>query len=171
MASATRPAGFRYLNADQVPLETFSPDSPVVTLHRYWRSIVPAPGRLPGRWHLEPADIDDLVIPWIWVVDVIDEAGMPLDYLYRMVGAGNVTLVGRDATGELASTIFGRVDAPFVMGTFDLTVHTAAPTFWVATVPHDGLGEVTIHRGLFPLADDGRTVDTLLCIAAPWPPH
>ena len=170
---ATKPsyADFRLLAAEPAQVDRFPSKSPVVLLRDYWVSIAPAPGVLPGRQHFDPLDVDVGVVPWIFLMDVISGGdGAPLDYLYRLVGTGNVRLVGRDATGELASAVFGRVDAPFVLETFDLTVAKAAPTYWIATVPQDKVGEVTIHRGLFPLARDGSTVDMLLCVAAPWPP-
>ncbi|MEQ9333141.1 PAS domain-containing protein [Thalassobaculum sp.] len=170
---ATKPsyADFRLLAAEPAQVDRFPPLSPVVLLRDYWQSIAPAPGVLPGRQHFDPLDVDVGVVPWIFLMDVIRGGdGVPLDYRYRLVGTGNVQLVGRDATGELASAVFGRVDAPFVLETFDLTVANAAPTYWIATVPQDRIGEVTIHRGLFPLARDGGTVDMLLCVAAPWPP-
>jgi len=169
MTPAWTKVRLRLLKAAPVEVEMFPPRSPVVLLNDYWRSIAPAPGLLPGRRHLDPLDLDRSIMPWIFLMDVIRAEGKPLDYRYRLVGTGNATLVGRDATGELASVVFGRVDASFVLKTFDLTVEQAAPTYWIATVPQDQVGEVTIHRGLFPLAQDGRTVDMLLCVAAPWP--
>lgn len=169
MAATDPTDAFQPLNAEQVRIETFSADSPVTLLHRYWRSIAPTPDALPGRQHLDPLDIDPIILPWLFIMDVERVAGAELDYTYRLVGTGNVTLVGRDATGQRASTVFGRTGSGFVMGTFDQTVASAAPTYWVATVPHERFGHVTIHRGLFPLARDGRTVDMLLCVAAPWP--
>lgn len=172
MASSSNFAVFRLLNAELADVGRFPPHSPAVLLGEYWRSIAPAPGVLPGRQHFDPLDLDARIIRWIFLMDVIRSgADLPLDYLYRLVGTGNVQLVGRDATGELASVVFDRVDAPFVLETFDLTVKKAAPTYWIATVPQDRVGDVTIQRGLFPLARDGRTVDMLLCIAAPWPPE
>ncbi len=170
MATTANYSDYRFLNAERVDAGVFPPQAPVVLLHGYWVSIAPVPGLLPGRQHVDPLAIDVRAMPWIFLMDVIRNGdGAALDYRYRLVGTGNVTLVGRDATGELASAVFGRVDAPFLLETFDLTVATAAPTFWIATVPQDRVGEVTIHRGLFPLARDGRTVDMLLCVAAPWP--
>jgi len=35
----------------------------------YWRSIHPAPGVLPGRQHLDPMAIPD-VLPGVWLLDV-----------------------------------------------------------------------------------------------------
>lgn len=169
MAARANRDQYRLLSADPVGVDAFPADSPVVSLHRYWLSIAPASGVLPGRRHLDPLDIGPSLMPWVFLLDVFREDGMALDYRFRLVGTGNVALVGRDATGHLASAVFGERDAPFVLATFDRTVADAAPTFWIATVPHDRIGDVTIHRGLFPLSGDGRTVDMLLCIAAPWP--
>lgn len=170
MPPANRYAEYRLLHAEPVSAEAFPAQSPVVRLRDYWLSIAPAPGLLPGRRHVDPLDLDRALMPYIFLMAVIREGGRPLDYLYRLVGTGNVKLVGRDATGELASAVFDRVAAPFVLDTFDSTVEQAAPTYWIATVPQDRIGDVTVHRGLFPLAEDGRTVDMLMGIAAPWPP-
>ncbi|GHD56145.1 hypothetical protein GCM10017083_35920 [Thalassobaculum fulvum] len=167
MAAAKKYAEFQLLSADPVDIDSLPAGSPVLQLHDYWRSIAPTRALLPGRQHLDPLDIDPQVMPWVFLMDVVRRDGAPLDYRYRLVGTGNVGLVGRDATGELASAVFNRVDAPFVLDTFDLTVENAAPTYWIATVPNDVIGMVTIHRGLFPMARDGRTVDMLLCIAVP----
>ncbi len=169
MAAAKKYSEFHLLSADSVEIDSIPAGSPVRLLHDYWQSIAPAPGLLPGRQHLDPLDIDPQAMPWIFLMDVIRADGAPLDYRYRLVGTGNVDLVGRDATGELASVVFNRVDAPFVLDTFDLTVARATPTYWIATVPQDKIGMVTIHRGLFPMARDGRTVDMLLCTAVPRP--
>ena len=169
MAAATKYSEFHLLSADPVEIDSMPTGSPVRSLHDYWQSIAPGPGLLPGRQHLDPLDIGPRVMPWVFLMDVIRTDGAPLDYRYRLVGTGNVQLVGRDATGELASAVFDRVDAPFVLDTFDLTVENAAPTCWIATVPNDVVGMVTIHRGLFPMARDGRTVDMLMCIAVPGP--
>lgn len=158
----------RLLSADPVGADAFPAASPVAQLYRYWQSVAPAPGVLPGRQHIDPLGIGASLIPWVFLLDVIRAPGAAVDYRFRLVGTSSVALVGRDATGQLASAVFGKVDALFMLTTFDQTVTDAAPTFWIATVPHDRIGEVTIHRGLFPLARDGRSIDMLLCISAPW---
>jgi len=170
MAAAKKYSQFHLLSADPVEIDSIPAGSPVRSLHAYWQSIAPAADLLPGRQHLDPLDIDPKVMPWVFLMDVLRADDAPLDYRYRLVGTGNVELVGRDATGELASVVFNRVDAPFVLDTFDMTVERAAPTYWIATVPQDRIGMVTIHRGLFPMARDGQTVDMLMCIAVPGHP-
>lgn len=160
---------FQLPHADQVEVDTFPADSSVVALHRYWQSIAPEPGILPGRQHLDPLDIDTAAMPWMFFMDVLREPDGSFDYLYRVVGTGNVALVGKDATGKRANDVFGRDHSAFVLGTFDQTVEAAVPTFWIGRAPHERFGDIVLHRALFPMAGDGRTVDMLLCIAAPWP--
>ena len=108
-------------------------------------------------------------MPWMFFMDVLREADGTYDYLYRVVGTGNVALVGKDATGKRANDAFGRVHSAFVLGTFDQTVESAVPTLWIGGAPHERFGDIILHRALFPMAGDGRTVDMLLCIAVPWP--
>jgi len=170
MTGTTQKLGLQIGNVEQVDIAAFPGDSPVVNLDRYWRSIWPGPDRLPGRRHFDPIEIEPAILPWIFLVEVLREAD-GMDFLFRLVGTGNVTLVGRDATGRRASEVFGKAGAPFLIDTFKDTVTSATPTFWTASVPNDRFGHVSIHRGLFPLAGDGETVDMLLCMAAPWPAY
>jgi hypothetical protein len=46
-------------------------------------------------------------------------------------------------------------------------VSEGVPTFWYAEVPEDRYDFVRVYRGLFPLADDGITVDKLICAVVP----
>jgi hypothetical protein len=75
--------------------------------------------------------------------------------------------VGRDPTGQRASEIFADDEHAFVIETFDQTVNERMPTYWYAEVPQDHYDVVRVYRGLFPLSDDGITVDKLICAAVP----
>src|SRR3546814_18267061 len=67
----------------------------IKALLAYWQSIHPAGGGLPGRRHLDPIDIPEL-LPNIWMIDV--KRG-PLRFRFRLVGTEIVKFTGRDATG------------------------------------------------------------------------
>src|SRR3546814_18827524 len=54
----------------------------IKALLAYWQSIHPAGGGLPGRRHLDPVDIPEL-LPNIWMIDV--KRG-PLRFRFRLVG-------------------------------------------------------------------------------------
>jgi len=90
-----------------------------------------------------------------------------LDYLYRLTGISNVELVGRDPTGQRASEIFVDHEHAFVIETFDQTVNERMPTYSYAEVPPDHNEVVRVYRGLFPLSDDGITIDKLICAEVP----
>lgn len=79
-----------------------SPDDPAADWHarlcrlyEYWRGIHPATG-LPGRQHFDPLAVPDL-LPSLWMVDV---AGPPLRFRYRLVGTAIVGALGREFTGQ-----------------------------------------------------------------------
>jgi len=137
----------------------------VLQLKRY-RETLRVDSRLPSRRQIDPVEIGAILLPWIFLLDVVRD-GDRLDYLYRLVGTSNVELVGRDPTGRLASEIFATEERRFLMETFELTVTSAAPTYWYAEAPQESYGRVRIYRGLFPLSDNGIEVDKLLCIAVP----
>src|SRR3546814_19581662 len=66
----------------------------IKALLAYWQSIHPAGGGLPGRRHLDPIDIPEL-LPNIWMIDV--KRG-PLRFRLRPVGPEIVKFPGRHAT-------------------------------------------------------------------------
>lgn len=155
-----------FLYADRIELEKLPDDSLVRQTHGFWRGLVEAPV-LPARSDFTPSDIPRPVLPWLFIMEVLREPDGQLDYRYRLAGTNNVSVVSRDPTGKRASEIFKNGDRAFMLRSFDATVVEAKPTFWNAAVPHDRLEKIELWRGLFPLAEDRKTVDTLLGIAVP----
>ena len=137
----------------------------VVELEAYWNSL-PCSDGLPSRRNIDPVEIGEALLPWIFLLDVIREDGR-LDYLYRLAGTSNVELVGRDPTGRRSSEIFADDEHAFVIETFDQTVNERVPTYWYVEVPQDHYDVVRVYRGLFPLSDDGITINKLICAAVP----
>lgn len=121
---------------------------------------------LPSRAQFDPISMDRNLLPWIFMLDVLTD-DTEMDYRYRLAGTGNVQLVGRDATGKLASSIFGDEDRRYMMETFHMTVREKCPTYWHAGVPHERNRHVNIFRGIFPLSTDGTNVDILISAAVP----
>ncbi len=157
--------GSPFFGMQEVPLAALDSDGLVRQLERHW-SGWRGGDRLPGRQDLDPLKLGPKLLPWLFLLDVLREAE-GLDYHYRLVGTGNVDLVGRDATGRRASDIFGRDSTRFVLDSFDDTVLRGEPTYWQAVVPNDRFGQATIERGLFPLAGEDGRIDMLMCIAVP----
>jgi len=149
----------------RVSLDALDAKSAIAQIHAYWASLA-STNSLPARRQLDPLDLPPRILPWLFIIEVVQSFPV-LDYRYRLVGTGNTSLVGRDATGHLASEIFAARETDVVPLSFDETVRTAQPTFWLATVPNDRIGSVEIERGLFPLAENGVDVDAVLGVALP----
>ena len=136
-------------------------DPRIRRLYEYWLAIRPAPGILPGRQHLDPVAIPDL-LPWLWMVDV---ERRPLRFRYRLVGTEQVQAMARDLTGrylhEAHPSFLGSASYPAYVAAAErgeIGYRRGPPTFHISK---DYIG---IERLLLPLARDGSTVDILLAI-------
>ena len=154
-----------FLYANRIEYVELPRDSSVLELEHYRRSLATT-DQLPSRSQVDPSNITPSLLPWIFMVDVLNDDAQP-DYRYRLAGTSNVQLVGRDPTGKLASSIFGEHDKAFMMETFHVTIREKQPTYWHAAVPHDQHEFVTVYRGIFPLSSDGENVDILIAAAVP----
>ena len=157
--------GLRHLGARRIALEDLPGNSLVREFDAYWRTAAPS-ATLPNRTAIDPIRIGPRLLPWLFLMEV-KRTGDSLDYRYRLVGTENANLVGRDATGMMASEIFHSAERSFMIESFDITVREALPTFWRAVVPQDRVDLVTIYRGLFPFAGENGSVDLLAGVAVP----
>ena len=129
--------------------------------YEYWVSIHPRGGGLPGRQHVDPTDVPDL-LPWIWMVDVQRQ---PLRFKYRLLGTEYAKAMEADFTGRWIDEVH-----PKFLGSLAYPQYVAAaergeigyikgpPTF------HTPKSYISRERLLLPLARDGCTVDMLLAI-------
>ena len=139
--------------------------SPIQQLENCWRTLA-REGQLPARREIVPAELGAVTLPWIMILDVLRAHG-ELDYKYRLLGTANVGLLGRDPTGKLASDILGKADRATIKASFDQTVQSGKPTYWHAGLPHERDFAVSVYRAVYPLADDGVTVNKLIAAAIP----
>jgi hypothetical protein len=130
-------------------------------LLQYWRSIHP-PAGLPGRQHLDPLAISDL-LPGIWLLDV---QRAPFRLRYRLVGTRIVEAVGRELTGQWLDEAHPHIlKDPNYPSRFQEVVETGVPSrrrgaarLW----RHEDYRE--IENAIFPLATDGHNVDVLMVL-------
>lgn len=149
------------MSAERPPaLDTTHWHPRVARLYRYWLSIHPAGGGMPGRKHFDPVDVPEL-LPGIWLLDV---QHTPFRLRYRLVGTAFVEAVGREVTGQWLDDAHPHLRG--VPGFFDRYQRAAVekhpewrrgkPRIWA----HRDFGE--IENLLLPLAADGATVDILI---------
>ena len=131
----------------------------IVALYEYWRRIAPGPGVLPGRRHLDPADIPKL-LPNVWLVDVV---GVPPRFRARLIGtalqrSGIPLRPGVYVEDPIAPALRERV-----LSEFRFVAETGQPLWFrgAPRAPHD-TAIFELERIFLPLAADGRTVDMLL---------
>jgi hypothetical protein len=133
-------------------------DKRIWRIFDYWRRISPSETVLPGRQHLEPLDLPE-VLRWVWLVDVQRE---PLRFRYRLVGTGHRDAMGADLTGRWVDEVFpgfARLRAHA-----DLVAAAGGETRYCRRAPELPVekGLVRMERVVLPLARDGVTVDMLL---------
>jgi hypothetical protein len=122
-------------------------------LLQYWKSIHPPQG-LPGRQHLDPLAIADL-LAGIWLLDVQRE---PFRLRYRLAGTRIVEAIGREVTGQWLDEAHPHLAGkPEYLERFREVAETGVPSrrrgparLW----RHEDYRE--IENTVFPLATDGQ---------------
>ncbi|HEY9550412.1 MAG TPA: PAS domain-containing protein, partial [Kiloniellaceae bacterium] len=131
----------------------------IKALLAYWQSIHPAGGGLPGRRHLDPIDIPEL-LPNIWMIDV--KRG-PLRFRFRLVGTEIVKFTGRDATGCWLDEIYPGYAESDAFAFHSAVAREGKPGYRKGGVlSNPGRSTIEAERLYLPLAEDGRLVDIVL---------
>lgn len=131
----------------------------IEVLYDYWQSIHPAGGGLPGRRHLDPVDIPEL-LPNIWMFDV---RRAPLRFRFRLVGTEIVKFTGRDVTGRWLDEIYPDYENTEAFRTHRACVESGRPCYRRSGVLSNlGRNDVEAERLYLPLAENGREVDIVL---------
>ncbi len=154
MNPARRELGFEDMNPG-VPLD---PD--IAEIYDYWHGL--APDRLlPGRQHVDPADIPARLLPSLWLLDVQRE---PFRLRYRLVGTAIVEAMRADPTGKFLDDAHPHVKSRAAFfERYARVAHTGIPS------RRRGIAQLWIHADfreienlILPLASDGRNVDIIM---------
>ncbi|WP_120495953.1 PAS domain-containing protein [Kiloniella sp. EL199] len=129
-------------------------------LYDYWRSVTPSNRTLPGRQHINPAEITDL-LSRIALVDV-HYTGTEKQFQYRLWGSVMTEVVGKDCTGKFAHDLFTGQQLQIVQQPFNAVVETRNPHFSEITWDIENREHQSYKRLLLPLAADGQNVNMIL---------
>lgn len=149
------------------PSETIAPIPPadfaswhpkLQRFYRYWQEIHPPHG-LPGRRHLDPLAIADL-LPGIWLLDIQPD---PFRLRYRLVGTRVVDAIGREVTGQWVDEAHPHLTADPAFferyrGVAEMGMPSRRRGKVKAWTPDDYR---EIENLAVPLASDGRMVDVI----------
>jgi len=144
----------------------------IKALFDYWRSIHPAgageggplPPLLPGRRHLDPIDIPEL-LPNIWMIDVLREpqGSDALRFRFRLIGTEIVKFTGRDATGKPLDAVYPDYPNTEAFRAHRAVAESGEPGYRKSGVLSNPERDfVEAERLYLPLAEDGKTVDIIL---------
>lgn len=133
----------------------------VRALYDHWCRIRPGTD-LPGSRHFALSDVPD-ADPNIWIVDVVGE---PPRFRYRRMGANLVRIFEDDFSGRWLDEL--HPDFMTRPGLGDRMHHireTGRPSWRLAVPVMRDANWAQVESLMLPLADDGRTVDTLFCMS------
>lgn len=131
--------------------------------HGYWRSL-PSVNGLPGRQHVDPADIPDL-LPWLVLLDVESPLPRPA-FRFRLAGTGIVKLYGLEITGRTVRQAFPERAAE-LNADFAQTMVARCPTYLRRPLPIPGKHYRSQESLICPLATDGQSIDMLIGVTTP----
>jgi len=140
--------------------------------YAYWLACRPAPGMLPGRQHIDPLAIPDL-ISRLWMVDVVRVAPSPiapqgLRFRYRLVGTREVETLQREVTGHWFDAVHARSRGrPVTLDRFAQIAEQGVATYRKGSVNliHHKDHQI-VENCMVPLATDGRRVDIIAIFSA-----
>jgi hypothetical protein len=130
-------------------------------IYGYWWDIAPI-GELPGRQHIEPASIQELM-PWLMLMDVVVSDAGPR-FRFRLVGMRTAERFGKDATGLWLDDVTSGRQLQTVSDRFCTVVNTKAPIHYEDNSYAHGNEQVAIDTLALPLATDGQAVDMLMLV-------
>lgn len=139
-----------------------SADPRLRRLFLHWQAIHPGEGVLPGRQHIDPAAIPEL-LPFVWLADVYRD---PLRFRYRLLGTEHAHVFGRDYTGSWLDEVHVNFAGSPAYPQYVAVVEEGRPAYrrghTLIMLPKEYR---SIERLLLPLARDGRRVDMLIAIS------
>ena len=133
----------------------------IAALYAYWQRITPGPGHLPGRQHMNPADIPSL-LPNLWMLDVLEE---PRRFRHRLIG----TEINRRGftvkNGEIIEPSPAQPGNPRPLKDLERVVAERTPV-WFRGKPVASRDRFVseIERLHLPLASNGSDVDVVLSL-------
>ena len=127
----------------------------------YLASVAPE-GRLPGRQHVDPCALRD-VLALVNIVDV-ERDGQEMRFRFRLVGGRQTEAAGRSITGLTVEEAVVPEVAPRIVANMRQVVEARLPLYDRFPMPHPDRHFIDSQRMYYPLASDGETVDKILIL-------
>ena len=142
----------------------FSKLHPRLTWMRDYLARIAPPGRLPGRQHIDPSAMKD-VLPFINLVEIVG-SGEAMRFRFRLVGTVQTEVAGREITGMFVEDAVLPEFSSRIAGNMRTAAETKRPVYDRFPTAHPSREFIDSERVYFPLATDGQTVDMLIRVHA-----
>ena len=119
-------------------------------------------GRLPGRQHVDPVDLRQ-VITLLNLVEVERDDGA-VHFRYRLIGEQQRQAAGRNITGLVVEDAVVPQLVPRITGNMKKVLATRLPVYDRFPMPHPDRQFIDSQRMYYPLASDGETIDMILIL-------
>lgn len=129
-----------------------------------------APGKLPGRQHIDPLEIPDLLCHLV-IHDIVPQANGNRRYRIRLAGTKVVELFGSDGTRQFLDERLPSPKGTLILGHFDRVVETKQPHYFEGKLSRGEREHILIQRICFPLARNGEDVDMLVLVVVGFDVH
>jgi hypothetical protein len=140
-------------------LDRLSLNHPLIQrIHAYWVSKL-AGRMMPRREDIVPEELG-VLLPWVMLVEV---AGDPVRFRLRLVGTGVVREYGKEVTGRYMDELDLGNRRDTVLDDYRRAVRERRPIAGSYDYQKTDRRWITYERILLPLANDGATVNMLLC--------
>lgn len=136
-------------------------DQRLIEFYDYWRSLRGG-RRMPARRDLDPLQMPRGYLPDLMLIEV---AGAPRRYRYRLVGTHVVEASGEDRTGRYFDDVAFFTINPAVVRQYDAVADSGQPLHSFEPFTNLQTGDTyEVDRLLLPLAADGEHVDMILVL-------
>ena len=133
---------------------------------RYWKSLCKELERFPSRKDLDPVAMGPRSLPWMLIVELRhDDEGTY--FHYRLCGTEIAALIGRDVTGKSTREVIDGDNLKIITDPYFYSLKTRAPGFWKTSVFHETYHWRPAVRGVWPLSEDGETIDMFVNLTVP----
>jgi hypothetical protein len=138
-------------------------------LLEYWMSKRPAgaaPGWLPGRQHVDPAELPPRQLQQVLLFEVVPPSGSMAArrFRFRVAGTAFAQLVGRDVTGLHVDELGAPDRVAPVDRALNMVVDARRPVFLEGRLTLPSAEFCWVRRLGVPLAQDGVQVDMVLSV-------
>ena len=148
------------LKAIRLPAEAMEPE--FIQLFDYWCRQAPE-GALPGRQHIDPADLPPRLLPHLLLLDVERSSGR-LRFRFRVASTAFTQVLGREVTGLCFDELGPAERVEPVCSAFTTIVERGRPVFLAGRLTLPSRDYARVKRLGLPLARDGHRVDMIIAV-------